>query len=336
MGFKNVIEILQDDLKRVEGYLKRNFQSDVALIPTISSYLSNGGGKRLRPILVLITSKLCGYNGGDRHIRYSCVVELIHAATLLHDDVVDEADIRRGNPSANVKWGNDASVLVGDYLFSRSFSLMAEECDKRIITLMSDVSRKVAEGEVKQLVCKYDLHTTEDAYIDVISRKTAALISACCGIGAILGSATPDKEEALISFGKNIGIAFQLIDDVLDYTSNEIVLGKPVGNDLSEGKVTLPLIHLYKESPEKERDELREIVKSSEACGEQRVSISKEQLKRIIDLMNNYGSIDYTMNIARRYIKNAKSDIAPLMSVSSEKYFNALISLADYILERKN
>ncbi|MBI5188735.1 MAG: polyprenyl synthetase family protein [Nitrospirae bacterium] len=336
MGFKDVVTILQEDLKRVEAYLKRNFQSDVTLIPTISSYLSNGGGKRLRPILVLAASKLCGYNGGDRHIRYSCVVELIHAATLLHDDVVDEADIRRGIPSANAKWGNDASVLVGDYLFSMSFSLMAEECDKRIITLMSDVSRKVAEGEVKQLICKYDLDTAEDVYIDVISRKTAALISACCGIGAMLGGVTHDKEDALISFGENIGIAFQLIDDVLDYTSNEIVLGKPVGNDLSEGKVTLPLIHLYKEAKEKERDELKEIVKSYKTCSKRSESIGNEQLKRIIYLMNNYGSIDYTMNIARKYIENAKSDITPLMQASSEKYFNALISLADYILERKN
>ncbi len=328
MGFKEVITILQDDLKKVDEYLKRNFQSDVALIPIISAYLSNGGGKRLRPILVLTASKLCGYNGGDSHIRYSCVVELIHAATLLHDDVVDEADIRRGNPSANAKWGNDASVLVGDYLFSKSFHLMSEECNKRIITLISDASKKVAEGEVKQLICKYDLDTTEDDYIDVINRKTAALISACCGIGAILGGTTPDKEEALISFGKNIGIAFQLVDDLLDYTSNETILGKPVGNDLSEGKITLPLIYLYKEADEKEKEELREIVKSKE--------IGKDRLNRIIHLMNDHGALDYTMDCARRFIEKAKSDIIPLKTPDSEKYFNALISLSDYILERKN
>lgn len=328
MGFKEVITILQDDLKRVDEYLKKNFESDVALIPIISSYLSNGGGKRLRPILVLTASKLCGYNGGDSHIRYSCVVELIHAATLLHDDVVDKADIRRGNPSVNVKWGNDASVLVGDYLLSKSFYLMSEECNKRIITLISDASKKVAEGEVKQLIGKYDLDTTEDDYIDVINRKTAALISACCGIGAALGGAPSDKEEALISFGKNIGIAFQLVDDLLDYTSNETILGKPVGNDLLEGKITLPLIHLYREVSGSEKEELREIVKSKE--------IGKDKLSRIINLMNSHGSLDYTMDCARKFIEKAKSDIAPLKTPASEKYFNALISLSDYILERKN
>lgn len=331
MSFKDAITLLQDDLDKVEEYIKKNYNSDVTLIPTISSYLYNGGGKRLRPLLVLITSKLCGYsshNGSGRHITYSCVVEFIHAATLLHDDVVDESDIRRGNPSANAKWGNDASVLVGDYLFSRSFSLMAEDNDKRIMAILSDAIKSVAEGEIKQLINKYTLDTTEDVYLDTINRKTAALISACCGIGAILGGVTNDKVDALISFGKNIGIAFQLVDDVLDYTSNEMVLGKPVGNDLVEGKVTLPLIHLYREANEGRKDELREIMNSPE--------ISRDQLKRVIYLMKSYGAIDYTMKRARDYIENAKQSISFLKSPSTEQYFNTLISVADYIVERKS
>jgi octaprenyl-diphosphate synthase len=327
MSFRDAITLLQCDLNRVAEYIKKKYQSDVALIPLISGYLSNGGGKRIRPILVLITSKLCGYNGGERHIRYSCVVEFIHAATLLHDDVVDDADIRRGNLSANVKWGNDASVLVGDFLFSESLSIMSEECDRHIISLVSDATKKLAEGEVKQLINKYDLDTTEDVYIDVINRKTAALISACCGIGAILGGAPQDKTEALISFGKNIGIAFQLVDDVLDYSSNEQELGKPIGNDLIEGKVTLPLIYLYREANEKEKDELREIINSP--------MIGKEQLKRVVSLMNSYGAIDYTIKRAKEFTENAKRDIASLKSSSPEQYFNALISVADYIVERK-
>lgn len=328
MEFKDVLQLLQGDLNRVEEYIKKNYQSDVTLIPTISSYLSNGGGKRLRPILVLTTSKLCGYNGGDRHIRYSCVVEFIHAATLLHDDVVDDADKRRGNLSANVKWGNNASVLVGDYLFSESLYLMSEEGDMRIINLISDASKKLAEGEVKQLVNKYDLTITEEEYLDVVHRKTAALISACCGIGSILGGVNSDKEKALISFGKNIGIAFQLIDDMLDYISSEVVIGKPVGKDLIEGKVTLPLIHLYREADEYERNELKEIISSNK--------ITKKQLDRVISLMKSYGSMDYTINKAKNLIENAKNDIAHLRSNSPKKYFDTLILLADYIVERKS
>lgn len=328
MEFKDVLQLLQGDLNRVEEYIKKNYQSDVTLIPTISSYLSNGGGKRLRPILVLTTSKLCGYNGGDRHIRYSCVVEFIHAATLLHDDVVDGSDKRRGNPSVNVKWGNNASVLVGDYLFSESLYLMSEEGDVRIINLISDATKKLAEGEVKQLVNKYDLTITEEEYLDVVHRKTAALISACCGIGSILGGVNSDKEKALISFGKNIGIAFQLIDDMLDYISSEVVIGKPVGKDLIEGKVTLPLIHLYREADEYERNELKEIISSNK--------ITKKQLDRAISLMKSYGSMDYTINKAKIFIENAKNDIAHLRSTSPKQYFDTLMLLADYIVERKS
>ncbi|MEK6545900.1 MAG: polyprenyl synthetase family protein [Nitrospinota bacterium] len=328
MEFKDVLQLLQGDLNRVEEYIKKNYQSDVTLIPTISSYLSNGGGKRLRPILVLTTSKLCGYNGGDRHIRYSCVVEFIHAATLLHDDVVDGSDKRRGNPSVNVKWGNNASVLVGDYLFSESLYLMSEEGDVRIINLISDATKKLAEGEVKQLVNKYDLTITEEEYLDVVHRKTAALISACCGIGSILGGVNSDKEKALISFGKNIGIAFQLIDDMLDYISSEVVIGKPVGKDLIEGKVTLPLIHLYREADEYERNELKEIISSNK--------ITKKQLDRVISLMKSYGSMNYTINKAKIFIENAKNDIAHLRSTSPKQYFDTLMLLADYIVERKS
>lgn len=328
MEFKDVLQLLQGDLNRVEEYIKKNYQSDVTLIPTISSYLSNGGGKRLRPILVLTTSKLCGYNGGDRHIRYSCVVEFIHAATLLHDDVVDGSDKRRGNPSVNVKWGNNASVLVGDYLFSESLYLMSEEGDVRIINLISDATKKLAEGEVKQLVNKYDLTITEEEYLDVVHRKTAALISACCGIGSILGGVNSDKEKALISFGKNIGIAFQLIDDMLDYISSEVVIGKPVGKDLIEGKVTLPLIHLYREADEYERNELKEIISSNK--------ITKKQLNRVISLMKSYGSMNYTINKAKIFIENAKNDIAHLRSTSPKQYFDTLMLLADYIVERKS
>lgn len=328
MEFKDVLQLLQGDLNRVEEYIKKNYQSDVTLIPTISSYLSNGGGKRLRPILVLTTSKLCGYNGGDRHIRYSCVVEFIHAATLLHDDVVDGSDKRRGNPSVNVKWGNNASVLVGDYLFSESLYLMSEEGDVRIINLISDATKKLAEGEVKQLVNEYDLTITEEEYLDVVHRKTAALISACCGIGSILGGVNSDKEKALISFGKNIGIAFQLIDDMLDYISSEVVIGKPIGKDLIEGKVTLPLIYLYREANEYERNELKEIISSNK--------ITKKQLDRVISLMKSYGSMNYTINKAKNFIENAKNDIAHLRSTSPKQYFDTLMLLADYIVERKS
>ncbi|MBI5177740.1 MAG: polyprenyl synthetase family protein, partial [Nitrospinae bacterium] len=214
MGRAEILALVEDGLKSVEASIRLNYQSNVAMIPLVSDYLTNGGGKRLRPMLVLLSSRLCGYEKGDKDIVHSTVVEYIHAATLLHDDVVDDSDQRRGLPSANAKFGNPMSVLVGDYLFAKSFSLMASASTPEIIRHVSDATRHLAEGEVLQLVYNGRLDITEEQYFDVIFRKTAALITACCQVGACLGNATARQKAALEAFGKNIGIAFQMVDDL--------------------------------------------------------------------------------------------------------------------------
>ncbi|HLC25873.1 MAG TPA: polyprenyl synthetase family protein [bacterium] len=323
MTFPDILKLLEDDLQAVERAIQGNFTSDVSLIPIIGRYLSQGGGKRIRPVLVLISSKLCGYQGGNRHILYSCIVEFIHTATLLHDDVVDGADRRRGNPSANSKWGNEASVLVGDFLFSKSFALMTNDGDQRTLDAMSDTTLKLAEGEVLELVKTCDVETAENEYLDVAFRKTAALISTCCRLGALLAKASSEREKALLDFGTHVGLAFQLVDDALDYIASEERLGKPVGKDLQEGHVTLPLIHTYGKATARERDEIRDIVAAD--------VISEPHLKRILGLIEKYGGIDYTMSRARDLVAQAKQELAIF---EDSCYLQALRTVADYIVER--
>src|SRR5512137_357847 len=236
------LNLIGDDLKNVELQFKKDLQSDVALIRKVGEYVFSSGGKRIRPALLLLSAHLCDYHG-DRHVPLASVVEFIHTATLLHDDVVDNANLRRGIASANTLWGNEASVLVGDFLFSKSFSLMVADGDLSILQVLSNATTLIAEGEVLQLVCTSDLEITEERYVEVIESKTAILISAACRAGAILGTATPEQEEALGHFGMNLGIAFQLMDDTLDYIASEEQFGKSIGHDLEEGKITLPLIH---------------------------------------------------------------------------------------------
>ncbi len=322
MDFGEVLSILKDDLNKVEASIKENFQSDVVLIPTISNYLSNGG-KRIRPILILISSRLCGYNNGNKHITYSCVAEFIHTATLLHDDVLDEAEIRRGNPAANLRWGNGASVLVGDFLLSRSLTMMAEVKDPRAIFYFSEASRKMVEGEVLELTNPFNLNITEEKYIDIIKRKTAALMSASCRVGAILAKSLSTEEDTLSNFGAKVGTAFQLVDDVFDYISEEGKIGKQVGKDITNGKITLPMIHLYNNASQEDRKSIEEIVKTG--------NTQKENFNKIVDLMKKYHSIDYTMDKARGYIREAKEEMT---SFKDSLYLNAILSVADYIVER--
>lgn len=322
MDFGEVLSILKNDLNKVEASIKENFQSDVMLIPTIGNYLSNGG-KRIRPILILISSRLCGYNNGDKHITYSCVAEFIHTATLLHDDVLDEAEIRRGSPAANMRWGNEASVLMGDFLLSRSLTMMAEVKDTRAIFYFSEASRKMVEGEVLEMINPFNLNIQEEKYIDIIKRKTAALMSASCRIGAILGKRLSTEEDTLSNFGAKVGIAFQLVDDLFDYIAEEGKIGKEIGKDITKGKITLPLIHLYNNASQKDRKLIGEIVKPGD--------IQEEDFHQIIDLMKRYRSIDYTMDKARVYIKEAKEVMS---GFDDSLYLNAILSVADYIVER--
>ena len=323
MTFDETCALVREDMEKVEEVLSRSFQSDALLIPTITSYLNGAGGKRLRPMLLVLSSKISGYSNGNRHILNSCIVELIHAATLLHDDVVDEAHIRRGNPSANRKWGNEASVLVGDFLFSKSFLLLASEDDSKINKSVSAASKEVAEGEVLGLATKGNFDISEDEYMDIIYKKTASLISVSCRIGAIVGNASQEKERALADFGLKVGIAFQLVDDVLDYTGNQKSFGKTIGLDFQKKKMTLPLINLFQKAPAKEKKKIEELVLSNGdmSC----------RLKTLVDMMKHYDSINYALDKARNYVAEAKKE---LVVFDESPSLTAILSLADYVVSR--
>ena len=323
MTFDEIYDLIREDMEKVEEVLDRNFQSDVLLIPTITRYLNGAGGKRLRPMFLVLSSKISGYSNGNRHILNSCIVELIHAATLLHDDVVDEAFIRRGNPSANRKWGNEASVLVGDFLFSKSFLLLASEDNSKINKSVSAASNEVAEGEVLGLATKGNFDISEDEYMDIIYKKTASLISVSCRIGAIIGNASQEKEKALADFGLKAGIAFQLVDDILDYTGNPEKFGKTIGLDFQKKKMTLPLINLFQKAPAKEKKKIQELVRSNGnlSC----------RLKTLVDMMKHYDSINYALDKARNYVTEAKKEI---VAFDESPSLTAILSLADYVVSR--
>ena len=323
MGQKEITALVEDELKLVEASIQENFQSNVAIIPLISNYLTNGGGKRLRPILVLLTSRLFGHGGGEEPILHSTAVEYIHAATLLHDDVVDHADIRRGIKSANAKWGNGYSVLVGDYLFAKSFSLMAQNSPVEIINAVSDATRYLAEGEILQLLHRYDPEVTEEKYLDIVFRKTGALITTSCIIGAYLGNSTPEQREAVEIYGKNVGIAFQLTDDILDFKSDEKTLGKPVGHDIEEGHVTLPFIHAYGNAGPEERKFLSDSVKEPK--------LTAQSVRKVISLVEKYDGIGYTERLASEHVDRA---INALEGFKPGVYRDALAGLAEYITNR--
>ncbi len=323
VNYKDIVSRYGADLAAVEKAIGDHFQSDVALIPDVSSYLISGGGKRIRPLLVIASARLCGYTTGTRHIDYSVVVEYIHAATLLHDDVVDEADLRRGSESPNMKYGNQASVLVGDFLFAKSFQIMSEGDDMRIVRSVSSATRNLAEGEVLQLVNTCNLETSEDTYMDTIFRKTGALIVSCMEIGAILGGAPPEKEKTLSEYGKKIGIAFQLMDDALDYTADEARWGKPVGADLEEGKVTLPLIRAWKLANDHERRIIRDAFEHDDGAD--------EYIGQVREIMERYEALSYTVDLATRYAGEAKEKLS---GFSPSPHLDALAGIADYIVNR--
>lgn len=323
MGQKEILELVKEDLKAVEESIVEHFQSEVAMIPTISGYLANGGGKRLRPMILLLTANLCGYNGGRGDILHSTVIEYIHAATLLHDDVIDSAEVRRGIASANAKWGNQYPVLVGDYLYAKSFSMMTKQGSLDIINAVSTATRYLAEGQVMELAFRRDLAITEDDYLELIFRKTGALITACCQIGAFLGKASETQQKAIERYGRNIGIAFQLIDDLLDFTSDEKTLGKPVGQDIAEGHITLPVIHSYRNATEGEKKLIEEII-----GGE---NLKRGQLDEIIKLLKKYDGTGYTERMAQKYADEALKD---LDCFAPGPYLEALKGTAEYIVNR--
>jgi octaprenyl-diphosphate synthase len=317
-----IMDLIGKELAQVEDEFKKNLKSEVPLISKIGEYLLSSGGKRFRPTVLLLSAKLCGYEG-RRQIQAASIIEFIHTATLLHDDVVDDAELRRGNASANSIWGSEASVLVGDFLLSKSFFLMVNDGDLKILNTISRTTIQMAEGEIQELMKASDLSVTEEEYLSIVANKTASLISATCQIGAILGGVDGEKEQALANFGMNLGIAFQLMDDSLDYTSTEKRFGKEIGIDLQGGKITLPLIHTLRSCSPSEREKVVEIVLAKRT--DERAFLS------IVDLINSHRGIEYTLEKARGYVAKAKGNL-DFFQPSREK--TALLAMANYVVER--
>jgi octaprenyl-diphosphate synthase len=324
MHIQEAFDLIKEDIKEVEEEFRKNLSSEVYLIRKVGEYILSSGGKRFRPLMLLLSARLCGYSGG-RHIPLAAVLEFIHTATLLHDDVVDNAALRRGNASANSLWGNSASVLIGDYLLSKAFYLAVSDGNIRIMDVLARTTTRMAEGEVIQLIKHSDPETTEEGYLDVITSKTAVLFSAACQVAAILGRTSEEKEKALASYGMDVGIAFQLMDDCLDYTSKNEDLGKAVGNDLREGKVTLPIIKAYRDSSSDERKMIKNAVTAGEADG--------ARLEEIKVLINKHEGIEYTLTKARTCIERAKGQLE-VFEPTIER--TAMIAVADYVIERNH
>jgi octaprenyl-diphosphate synthase len=319
---EKVLNLIEDDLKTLEVAIDRMVTTRIDLIKNVVTHIIRSGGKRVRPILVILTSRLCGYEG-QGHIPYAAIIEFIHTSTLLHDDVVDNAPTRRGSMSANVLWGNEASVLVGDFLFSKSFDLMVEGQNLELLRVVSQTTTALAEGEILELIQTSDIDTTEEQYFDVITNKTAVLFSAACEMGAILGSGGDGQRARLRQFGHHLGMAFQLIDDILDYTSRDDVLGKHVGTDLEEGKVTLPLIHALRSANAKERTRIAQVL--------QKPKVSKKDFSAIKKVIGRYGGIEYTIASASGHVSHAM-ELLKLFDPSP--YREALMTLTSYIVER--
>ncbi len=323
MQMQDVFRLFVEDLKQVEMHLEAYLRSEVRLIPEIIRHIIDSGGKRFRPLLLLAASDLCGYTG-DLRYPLAAVIEFIHTATLLHDDVIDEADVRRGKASANRVWGNAASVLVGDFLYSKSFRLLTEYGNLDVIKLLSTTTNTMSEGEVLQLVKRGDVSITEADYLAIIDKKTAVLISAACALGGHLGEVEPGRIDALAQYGRRVGAAFQMTDDTLDYIARENELGKAVGKDLEEGKLTLPLIRTMTQASEEEKIRMQALLGKKER--------TPEEIGEIMSFMNRYDGIDYTLAKAGRLIAEAKEFLTPFPDCRAKA---SLLTTADYIIERK-
>ncbi len=294
--------LVKNDLAAVNRLIMDKMQSPVVLIPQLAGHIIAAGGKRLRPMLTLAAARLCGYGEGERHCALAACVEFIHTATLLHDDVVDESLLRRGLDSANAVWGNQASVLVGDFLFSRSFELMVEDGSLEVLRILSSASAVIAEGEVLQLVTTNDTGTGEADYLEVIRCKTATLFAAAAEIGAVVTGRGQAEQRALADYGMNLGIAFQLIDDLLDYSALQAQLGKTVGDDFREGKMSLPIVLAFARANGEEREFWTRTM--------ERMEQEKDDLGRAIVVLEKHGVLDETAERARDYAVRAKQALA--------------------------
>jgi octaprenyl-diphosphate synthase len=318
--FESVKRLVADDLREVDAVIRRRLASDVALVNQIAEYIVGSGGKRLRPLVTIVASRACG-STDKRHAEAAAIIEFIHTATLLHDDVVDGSQLRRGRDTANSVWGNEASVLVGDYVYSRAFEMMVSLDNMRIMDVMASATNKIAEGEVLQLMNAHDPATTEQRYFEVIYRKTAKLFEAGAQVAAVLAGTSSRIETAMANYGKHLGTAFQLIDDVLDYRADREALGKNLGDDLAEGKPTLPLIYALKHGSTQQRAVIEHAIREGTAA----------ELSAITAAIESTGGLAYTSRLARR---EATAAIEALADLPDSAYKQALRELADFSVER--
>ena len=314
--------LLGTDLKACNTEIVARMDSPVVLIPQLAAHIVAAGGKRLRPLLTLATARLCGYSG-QRHVKLAACVEFIHTATLLHDDVVDESLLRRGLASANAIFGNKASVLVGDFLFARAFQLIVEDASLTVLAILSSAAATIAEGEVLQLVTQNDLSTNEAQYFDVVRGKTAALFAAACEVGAVIADRPVADRVALQQYGLNLGMAFQLVDDALDYAADQATLGKTVGDDFREGKITLPVLVAYAAGDREERAFWQRTIESSEQ--------TDADLDHAFDLITRHGAIGMTMDRAARFADAAKTS---LERFADSPLRSSLMAVGDYTVSR--
>jgi octaprenyl-diphosphate synthase len=325
-ALSTLVRLVKADLEACNDVIVARMDSPVALIPQLAAHIVAAGGKRLRPLLTLASARLCGYPGSDggmRHVDLAACVEFIHTATLLHDDVVDESRLRRGLASANAIFGNKASVLVGDFLFARSFQLMVDDGSLRVLAILCSASATISEGEVLQLVTQNDLSTPEDRYLAVIQGKTAALFAAACQIGAVVANRPEREETALADYGMKLGIAFQLVDDALDYAADEATLGKTVGDDFREGKITLPVLTAFHAGDDQEKAFWRRTIEALEQ--------TDEDLDHAMRLIARHGAIETTLDRARRFVQEAKD---ALLVFPDSPIRCALEAVADYSVHR--
>ncbi len=318
----DVWDVYRGELDGVEDQVRKNLDSSVALVNTVAAHILNSGGKRIRPLLLLICARLCGYSGAEHH-KLGSLVEFIHTATLLHDDVVDDAELRRGRRTARRLWGNQISILVGDYLYSRAICQIVEFRNQAINETLSEACRKMAEGEVLQLYYNGNPAMPETEYLRIVEHKTAGLIAASCRMGAIIAGASEEKQAALFRFGQSLGIAFQLADDTLDYTANGERLGKTLGQDMRQGKATLPLHHLLHHCLESDRQMIKDRMETR--------TLDEQDLQRILRLMQEYGSITYAMDRAQAFVDAAKRELELFDDCLPRR---ALAVTADYMVTR--
>jgi len=322
LSLRQIVDLVEDDLAKVEELFEEQMRSDIPLVSEIARYVRDGGGKRIRPALLLLACRACGYRG-DRAVLLAGVVEFIHSATLLHDDIIDGATVRRGRRSVNSRWGNDITVLLGDFLYTKAMSMALSQDNLRILRLLSDVTLRMIEGQLLEIEHDRDLEVTPDQHVDIIRRKTADLFSACTRIGPMLAEMGDEREQAMARYGLNLGICFQMIDDLLDFTATEEVLGKPVASDLRDGKLTLPAIFLRARGGAPAREKVAAVL---EDRGFTRVS--RDELVR---LAWDTGAIDEARRLAADYAQKALADLAPF---ERGAYREALAYLPEFLLSR--